>query len=297
MIYWRDYMKNLRFTVIGGDDRSIKLAHSLLEDGKEVKIFGFDKAEEKLQIKESKNLYDAMKDAEVIIGPLPFTKDNKTIEAPFYSGEIYIDKIIKLLNKEQLFLGGKIDTENWLLAKKNNIPIEDYFKREEMQVLNAIPTAEGAIQIAMEEMPITIFDSNVIVLGFGRIGKVLSKILYGMGAKTYVAARKQSDISWIKSYGYNEVLFKELKEDLPKMDVIINTAPKVVLTEELLHVVNKNSLIIDLASKPGGVDFKKAEEMGVKVIWALGLPGKVAPITAARVIKDTIYNIIEELEG
>ncbi len=160
---------------------------------------------------------------------------------------------------------------------------------------NAIPTAEGAIQIAMEEMPITLHNSNALVLGYGRIGKTLAKMLQGIGANVYVEARKYADVAWIRSYGYKAVSLSELTQTVKDMNVIFNTIPFVVLDNDILKMLNPECLIIDLASKPGGVDFDKAKEIGLKAIWALSLPGKVAPVTAAEFIKDTVFNIIEEL--
>jgi dipicolinate synthase subunit A len=161
--------------------------------------------------------------------------------------------------------------------------------------MNAIPTAEGAIQIAMEELPFTIHASNILVMGYGRIGKTLSKMLNGIGANVYIEARKFSDLASIRSFGYNEVHISELPVYLCKMDIIFNTIPFVILNEELLKSIKSTCLIIDLASKPGGIDFSKARELGIKAIWALSLPGKVAPLTAAEFIKKTVYNILEEM--
>lgn len=287
-------MEKMKFTVLGGDERSLCLAYELMEDGHHVKIFGFDKLEKKLDIEESNSLIEAIKDVDIIIGPLPFTRDEKTINAPFYSGKIDINNVIKLVHSEQLLTVGKVDEDILELFNKNNINIKDYFHREEMQILNAIPTAEGAIELAMAEMPITIHGSNILILGYGRIGKVLSKMIQGIGATVYVAARKYSDIAWIKSCGYNPVLFKDIEEHLYNMDLVFNTVPELILDEYMLNKFNGKSIVIDLASKPGGVDFEKAEALGVKVNHALGLPGKAAPVTAARVIKETVYNIVRE---
>jgi len=195
-----------------------------------------------------------------------------------------------------MIIGGKFSSEHEKILKNKNLKLADYFTREEMQVLNAIPTAEGAIQIAMEETPITLHNSNVIVLGYGRIGKVLSKMLYGIGANVHVEARNYSDLAWIKNNGYIPIYLKELKTYLPRMNVVFNTIPQIILNKELLKSIDVSCLIIDLASKPGGVDLEAAKELGLKGISALGLPGKVAPATAAMVIKDTIYNIVEEMD-
>lgn len=290
------HMSKRKITVLGGDQRNLSLANLLLKDDNDVNIFGFDKMTHDIELEEEKELPMAIRDSDILIGPLPFTDDNKSLNMPFSSQKIKVDDLIKNMTKDQILIGGRIDVEFKNLARDYGIQIVDYFEREEMQVLNAIPTAEGAIQIAMEEMPITLHNSNAMVLGFGRIGKVLSKMLYGIGANVYVEARNYTDISWINVYGYKPVFLKDLGDYLPKMDVIFNTIPTIVLEEEMLNRINPESLIVDLASKPGGIDFDKAREMEINTVWALALPGKVAPITAAKCIKETIYNIIEELE-
>jgi dipicolinate synthase subunit A len=147
----------------------------------------------------------------------------------------------------------------------------------------------------MEEMPITLHDSNALILGYGRIGKTLSQKLSGLGANVYVEARKCHDIAKIRSCSYKPVPLQKLAEYLPYMNVIINTIPSIILDEKMLRLIDKECLIIDLASKPGRVDLTMARELGNKAIWALSLPGKVAPVTAAKYLKETVYNIIDEL--
>lgn len=284
----------LKYTILGGDKRSLELGNLLMKDGNEVCIYGFEKLEEYKY--ESKNLLEAIEFADVIVGPLPFTKDNLNVDAPFSNEEIVIDNVFSLMSEKQMIIGGKFSVEHEKKLEDENLKFADYFKREEMQVLNAVPTAEGAIQIAMEEMPITLHDSNVLVLGYGRIGKILSKMLHGIGANVHVEARNYSDLAWIRSYGYLPVHKNELKTYLPKMNVAFNTVPQMILNREMLESIDSSCLVIDLASKPGGVDLEAAKELEINAISALGLPGKVAPVTAAMVIKDTIYNIIEEVD-
>ena len=161
--------------------------------------------------------------------------------------------------------------------------------------MNTIATAEGTIQIVMEETQRTIHNSNVLIMGFGRIGKVLAKMLDGIGTKVYCEARKNEDISWIKAYGYNPIHLNDLNDHLDKFDIIINTIPFQILVDERLDLVKKDVVIVDLASNPGGVDRKAAREKNIRVIWALSLPAKVAPVTSAEFIKETIYHVLREL--
>lgn len=284
-----------KYTIIGGDLRNVKLANLMKVDGNTVNIYGFKNAGFELGIQENDDLKEAIDDSDIVVGPLPCSNDNETLNAPFHPEKIYINEIFKIMKKSQLFIAGRISEKILHLAHAYNVYCMDILEREEMAVLNAIPTAEGAIQIAMEELPITLHDCKALILGFGRIGKILSKMLQGVGVKVFVEARKYSDIAWIKSYGYKPIYINELSDYLGQMDVIFNTIPHIVLDANMLGRIKSECLIIDLASKPGGVDFERAKNMGLKVIWALSLPGKVAPITAAKFIKETVYNIIEEL--
>ena len=148
--------------------------------------------------------------------------------------------------------------------------------------------------LAMEEMLTTLYGQNILLTGFGRITKVMVRALNGLGAKVFVSARKYSDIEWAKIYGCEAIHIDKLDEYLPKFDLIFNTVPAVLFEEKKLSKLKNNCLIIDLASKPGGVDFEAASALGVKVIWALSIPGKVAPVTSGKMIADTIINILSE---
>lgn len=287
-------MGKRRFTVIGGDNRNIKLAYLLARDGHRVGAYGLEKGD--ISIYQYKKLDEAISNADIIIGPLPMTRDRNNFNAPYSVKMINIDEVISLLSEHQIFTAGKIDKNFLLKAKKRGINFQDYFAREEMQVLNAVPTAEGAIQIAMEHMDITLHNSKSMVLGYGRIGKVLTRMLHDIGANIYVGARKYKDLAWAKNFGYIPVHIKELSQYIHDVDVIFNTIPSLILDSKLLSKINKSCIVIELASNPGGIDLKKAQEYKIKLIKANGLPGKVAPITAANIIKDTIYNIIEEWE-
>ena len=162
--------------------------------------------------------------------------------------------------------------------------------------MNATPTAEGAIQIAMEELPITLHGARVLVLGFGRVAKLVAHRFDALGARVSVAARKCADLAWAEAYGYGAEPLAKLDGWLCAYDLVINTVPQRVLDRSRLQDLRPGCLVVDLASKPGGVDFEAAAALGVKAIWALSLPGKVAPVTSGKIIRDTIYNILTELE-
>ena len=136
--------------------------------------------------------------------------------------------------------------------------------------------------------------NKVLVLGYGRVGKVVAQKFFGLSARVTCAARKPSDLAWINAFGYNALNINKLGKELEEFDIIINTVPKIIINEEHMKYMKKNVLMIDLASNPGGIDREAAKKMGLRLIWALALPGKVAPLTSAKFIKETIYNVLSE---
>lgn len=277
-----------KISIIGGDLRIKKLAEMMAKDGIKVYTYGLDIQDNVIQCNSIKELVQS---SDIIIGPVPFCSNGRTINATFSNEEILLTDFTKELNGKR-FIAGAIKENVYELLKDKNVEIIDILKREELSVLNSISTAEGAIQIAMENTEITLSGSNILILGFGRIGKVLAKMLDGIGANVYCEARKPQDLAWIQAFGYTPIDLKNLNQNLDKFDVIMNTIPSVVLDESNLDKVKQDCLIIDLASNPGGVDREEVKRRKIKFVWALSLPGKVAPVTSAKYIKETIYNIL-----
>jgi len=290
--------KKLKISFIGGDLRQIRVINSFAECGNQVNIYGFEECSDTEfdnGVIKAETAEKAIGDSDIVILPLPYRVGSDMINAPFSKEKIYLSDIVKKLKSEQILFVGKTDEQITALSELYNIHLIDYMEREELAVLNAIPTAEGAIEIAMREMPITLHSSKCLILGYGRIGRVLSKMLNGIGAKVTVAARSCSDIAWAKSNDCDTFNISKLCDKIEGYDVIFNTIPSEILDFRCLSKMKKESLVIDLASRPGGVDFETAKELNKRVIWALSLPGKASPTTAGDIIKDTITNILEEL--
>ncbi len=282
------------FAVIGGDIRFIRVAQRLAQSGAKVTVAGLGG-----ELKPSANITvsspeHAVKNSNFIILPLPVTVDKIHINTPDTDKKIPLDIIYSNVKPNQMIFGGKMSEEfSNEISSCGAIPI-DYLKREDFAILNAIPTSEGAIAIAMQEMTKTIYQSKSLVTGYGRISKILCNYLYSLGGEVTVAARKTSDLVWAKSRGYNIVHIDDMLSNNERYDVIFNTVPSMIFDAKKLRSIDKESVIIDLASKPGGIDFTVAKELGLKVIWALSLPGKVAPISAGDIIYNTIMTIISE---
>lgn len=278
----------MNISIIGGDSRIVELIKLLSKDKNDITLFGFGKCTELENYKHASNIDEALKDTQLIITAIPLSKNGKSINTVYTEKTILVEDLFEKSKNKKIITGNVTEEIKKQIRTENNNEIIDILKSEELAIMNAIPTAEGAIQVAMEMSKITIHNSSCLVLGFGRIGKILSKMLAGIGANVYCEARKSHDIAWIKSYGYKAIDLEELDCYLDRFDFVFNTIPHLILDENKLKHISKECILVDLASKPGGIDFDKAKKLNLKAEWALALPGKVASKTAAVYIYDIL---------
>lgn len=286
-------ISNERFGIIGGDLRQIYLAKKLQKDKNEVFVCGFENfvGFDKLKLKSLK-ISDLISSSKYIILPVPASRNKKVINAPFSNSDIVLsEKLFSNLKNKVVFAG--IVSSLIEDVKPSGLYIRDYYQREDFLIPNALLTAEGAVSIALKEYGKSIFSSRCLVVGFGRIGKILAKLLKNMGAKVTVSARSVKDVSLAKISGFETTNVSKINEKA-EFDLIFNTVPALVLNEDVLGYLSLARMIIDLASSPGGTDKLAAEELGIKLIPALGIPGKCFPEAAGEIIADVIYKMIEE---
>ena len=278
--------------LFGGDRRQVRLAGLLAEDGHSVHTLGLGPATG--GVREERELAGAAL-ADCVVLPLPAAAPGGRLNAPLAEEPLPMEEVFAALRPGQIICAGRVDDATQAMARDRGLVLHDYFAREELAVANAVPTAEGAIQIALEEMPVTLHGSRALVIGYGRLGRALAPRLAGLGAKVSVAARKYADLAWAEGFGFGTEHTGELKGWLCGYDLVVNTAPALVLGKEELEELKPECVVIDLASLPGGVDFAAAKALGVKAVQALSLPGKVAPATAAAYLRSTICHILHEL--
>ena len=265
---------SINFCIIGGDLRSFFLAKILSKEKNEVKLYGFDKLE---NFKECEKYDEMIRNSDNIVLPIPFSKDNQYVNMPFSNKDIAIRELFYYLENKTIFVGNIHQELKEELHRKHNQVI-DFMEKEEFAILNAIPTAEATIEIILKNTKKILQNSNCLIMGFGRIGKVLAYKLKGLSAKVTCMVTSEVEKAWAVAYGYETTRIENLQNNCTKFkqyDIIINTIPKVIFREELKGV-KKETLIIDLASKPYGIDRNLVEQEKLNFIEALGLPRKIS---------------------
>ena len=250
-----------------------------------------------MNVNSSEKIENFLEDVEVVAGPIPFSRDGLTVSSKFVESKILIKDLLEKI-KGKILIAGNISEDIIKMTQKYNIKVIDVMKNEKLAILNTIATAEGTIELMIANTDTIIFESNVLILGFGRVAKTLANRLKGLVKLITCASREDDELAWIEVYGYEKldlndfVKCQETKKCLENYNVIINTIPSMIFDAEKLQYVNKEVLLIDLASNPGGIDKEETKKQGLKLIHALGLPGKVAPKSSARFIKNIIYEVI-----
>lgn len=233
--------------------------------------------------------------------PIQPTKDGKTIPSPLSIDTelIEYDVLRRIMKRNGVIFTGNTCAALEKLCIDEGYTLINYFEREELTVANAVPTAEGALEIAISRLPVTLFGSKALVTGFGRIAKILGRYLLALGAEVSVACRKRSDLKWAEIYGFKGVDINNRSEfgsAIGKADVVFNTIPYGVFGKNEIKSFKEEALYIELASSDG-IERSTAEKLKIERVIARGLPGKCAPVTAGRIIAETITNILNERSG
>ncbi|MFA5536632.1 MAG: dipicolinate synthase subunit DpsA [Bacillota bacterium] len=285
-------LKDLKIAVIGGDSRELVLIKKLAALRAKVLLVGYDLVQLPEAFKKT-DFKTALRRSDVIILPMSGIDEDGGIKAIFAQEALVAQQAeFDFVKHTTPILTGIMSSYLKNLAEIFDLNIIATAELDEIAILNSIPTAEGAIEIAIHEMEITLHGSNSLILGFGRVGKTLARMLKGIGTKVSITARKTVDLARITEQGYEAFTYQSISDNIGSMDVIFNTVPFLVLDDKLLKKLKPETIIIDLASNPGGVDTVSATERGLKVIHALGLPGKTAPLTAGQILCQAYPRII-----
>lgn len=284
--------RKIKIAVIGGDRREEVLVENLAEKGYKLLVLS-DRPLKGPGLFISSDIEKVIKDADIVIAPMTSTDEEGFLKNTFVEERIQLNsEFFNLMKKEALFLIGFVLPDLKKLLEDKGINYIELSRLDELAILNAVPTAEAAIKIAIEETDITIADSNVLVYGLGKTGLSLAWRLKLLGANTYGVTRNKAAIARGKDLGIKMLTYDTLAEHLPEMDILFNTVPALIIDRESIALLKEDAVIIDLASAPGGTDFTAAREKGIKAILAPGLPGKTAPVTAGKILAELIPDII-----
>lgn len=274
--------------VAGGDLRYVYTARALAEQF-DVYAAGFSAQD--LPFPEIQSAEDVLPACDILVLPMPVSDDGICVNAPL--GKLPLTALAACVRPDGIVFGGKFG-KTAEIFRKANLPTVDYFESEELTVRNAVPTAEGALEILFSEMPCTICGSRILILGYGRIASRLASSLCALGADVTVAARDPVQRTWAELSGCTALPLADVPAHAAEFQAICNTIPARIVTADILHRISADTLILDLASKPGGVDLDEAQRYSRRVVWALSLPGKTAPVTAGEIIAQTMIHLLEE---
>lgn len=291
-------MEKMNVLVAGGDARTLEVITKLAEKGICVYAAGFEKVNfESTDIQHTKITDTAASHYDAILLPVRGTDGSGNVETAYSDEPLVLSE--NFLNKTKadcIIYSGTANQYLTSLAKSTERKLIQIFDRDDIAIMNSIPTAEGALMLAIQEMDVTIHGASVLVLGFGRVGMTAAHLFSSVGADVTVAARKPDALSRAKQLGLNAIYLKDLKDSVTTAQLCINTIPHPILNKEILSVMDSSCIILDLASGEGGTDFQSAESLGIKALHALGLPGKIAPKTAGIIIGDILLELLEKNE-
>ena len=276
--------------LIGGDRREVELYLRWREQGIKVKMAGFDHCPEVSKTDLFKE--NDLQHTAVLIAPLSGIKENGTVVASFTNKALPVIPLIQQSPPQSAILAGSVAPAARVQLQGRELIITG--DDAELAVLNAVPTAEGAIQKAMELSDLTLHGSSCIVIGLGRCGSVLAGRLQGLGARVTAVVRRPETAALAETMGMDAIFPEQLGDSVRRAEFIFNTVPAPLLHAAVLRNMLPDAVLLDLASSPGGTDFQAAERLGLKAVLLPGLPGKRAPRSAARILERVYARIIRE---
>ena len=236
------------------------------------------------------DISDIIELSDVLAGPVPMNKISEFMVLPKFIGTL----VSREHKKNFLFYAGMIDTESLEILENASIKCIDYMKSDKLTIYNTIATAEGIIAEAIIHKNTNLHGSSTLVLGYGKCAKTLAHKLSGLSADVTVAARNNDELEAAFSLGYETMPLSVLKESIHNFEYIFNTIPTLILDEEILEHVNKDSIILDISSAPGGIDKNAAMKYGITVYHSLGIPGRFSPKSSGEAVGRHLIEIISK---
>lgn len=285
--------------VIGGDERAIYAARILAKQGKKIVLYALEEhfmgncAEfDRVDCKAPYLISEAIENSDVLLFPIPFSKDKKTVFTPFSREPLTVSAVEEALSnsKKKLFVAGG-GLSDYRLSTHT---VFDFLKQEEFLLKNALPSAEGAIGLAILHHRSVLKGCSVAVLGFGRIASLLAKKLSAMGAEVTVFARREEQRKKARGLPVKAEKLSDLSLFCADFSIIFNTIPMPFIDFKTVEKMSENSLYIELASAPYSMDEEIKKHYKGDFLPAPGLPGRYCPEYAGKVIAEILSSAIEK---
>ena len=269
--------------VLGGDGREVEIVRQLVACGASVRTCGLPPGgAEAAGTPACATVAEAVQGAEIVICPIPLPAVDGSLYAPAAQSKLIVDaESLKGMQPGGLVITGRVSPQMKDAASALGLRIREYEHEADLMLLRAPAIAEGAIKVAIEHTDVTLHRNPCMVVGFGKIGPILARTLLGLGARVTVAARNPVQLAEAWAMGCETVHIRDLRERTSGMVVIFNTVPALLFTQEVLHRLGGETLLIDLSAPPGGVDVASADRLGLRAIRARGLGGR-APRTVGQ---------------
>ncbi len=289
-------LTGLQIAVIGGDARQLEVVRKLTELDARLWLVGFEQLEHSFTGAVKEKLEDVdFSEIDTVILPVAGTNLEGKVDTIFSNEEVTItEEVVSKTPPHCTFYSGISNGYLTGIMKNTNRRLVQLFERDDVAIYNSIPTVEGTIMMAIQHTDFTIHGSNVAVLGLGRVGMTTARSFQALGAKVRVGVRKTEDIARITEMAMTPFHINDLTKMMRDVDICINTIPYPIITASVLANMPVHTLVIDLASKPGGTDFRYAEKRGIKALLAPSLPGIVAPKTAGKILGNALSELINE---
>jgi dipicolinate synthase subunit A len=265
-------LKGWTVAVLGGDVRMLEHMRLARLAGANVQHYGsIPKADEVAGQPQAASLAAAVKGARIISCPIPGLGIDDELYAKFTTEKLRLSTDVL----EGAAPGAMLLTcystprlDEW--AKAASVKIIPYGEDDALSILHAVPTAEGAIKIAIENTDDTLLGMDVLCIGLGRVGVSVAQAFEGMKSRVSLAARNPVQLARAWAMNTVPIELRDLKSHISKFGLIVCSTSGRVLDKDLLALTRRDAVIIDLCSPPGSVDFDAAKALGRKVIWARG---------------------------
>ncbi|WP_338452097.1 dipicolinic acid synthetase subunit A [Niallia oryzisoli] len=290
-------LTDMKIAIIGGDARQLEIIRKLTELDAKLSLIGFEQLDHAFSGATKEKIADLdFSQLDSIILPVAGTSLEGNVDTIFSNEKVILqEEMLKKTPPHCVVFSGITNSYLTGITDSADRTLVQLFQRDDVAIYNSIPTVEGTIMMAIQHTDFTIHGSYVTVLGLGRVGMSVARTFHLLGAKVKVGARKSEHIARITEMGLTPFHLDEITQWVKDTDILINTIPHQIVSANVISKMPVHTLIIDLASKPGGTDFRYAEKRGIKALLAPSLPGIVAPRTAGNILAGVLSNLLQDL--